>query len=52
MGDVEPRRPLSRLLFIAYIFGTMGLMLTLAGECTACRFYTVLGMLRLPLLSA
>lgn len=37
MGDVEPKRPLSRLLFIGYLFSAMGLMLTLAGACTAWR---------------
>ncbi len=31
MGDVEPKRPISRVLFIVYIFQMMGLMLTLAG---------------------
>ena len=32
MGDVEPRRPASRLLFILYVFAVMGVMLTLAGK--------------------
>lgn len=31
MGDVEPKRPLSRLLFVGYVFSAMGLMLTLTG---------------------
>ena len=32
MGDVEPKRPISRLVFIVYVWTTMGVMLTLLGE--------------------
>jgi hypothetical protein len=36
MGDVEPLRPITRLLFCAYVFASMGLMLTLCGACRDC----------------
>ena len=33
MGDVEPRRPISRIVFMLFVWTTMGVMLSLLGEC-------------------